>query len=75
MKLHLKDFAFDRRNGTFAWKAIGEGDIDWIEVRRALADIKYAGYATTEVSGGDAPYLKDVAARVDRFLAGQKPVG
>lgn len=75
VKLHLKDFNFDRRNGTFAWKAIGEGDIDWIEVRRALQDIKYSGYATTEVSGGDAAYLKDVAARVDRFIAGQKPVG
>jgi hexulose-6-phosphate isomerase len=75
VKVHLKDFNFDRRNGTFAWKAIGEGDIDWIEVRRALSEIKYAGYVTTEVTGGDAAYLKDVAARVDRFLAGQKPVG
>ena len=75
VKVHLKDFTFDRRNGTFAWKAIGEGDIDWIDVRRALDDIKYSGYVTTEVSGGDAAYLKDVAARVDRFLAGQKPVG
>ena len=74
VKLHLKDFAFDRRNGTFAWKGIGEGDIDWIEVRRALQDIQYAGYVTTEVTGGDAAYLKDVGARVDRFLAGQKPV-
>lgn len=75
VKVHLKDFTIDRRNGTFAWKPIGEGDIDWIEVRRALADIKFNGYATTEVSGGDAAYLKEVAARVDRFLAGQKPVG
>ncbi|HET7696242.1 MAG TPA: sugar phosphate isomerase/epimerase family protein [Vicinamibacterales bacterium] len=75
VKVHLKDFTLDRRNGTFAWKPIGEGDIDWIEVRRALDEIKYAGYVTTEVSGGDAAYLKDVAGRVDRFLAGQKPVG
>ena len=74
VKVHLKDFQFDRRNGTFAWKAIGEGDIDWIEVRRALGDIKYNGFVTTEVSGGDAAYLKEVATRVDRFLAGQKPV-
>jgi L-ribulose-5-phosphate 3-epimerase len=73
VKLHLKDFAFDRRNGTFAWKGLGEGDIDWIEVRKALDEIGYAGYATTELSGGDAAYLRDVSARVDRFLAGQKP--
>ena len=75
VKMHLKDFTLDRRAGTFAWKAIGEGDIDWIEVRRALQEIGYAGYVTTEVNGGDAKYLADVAGRVDRFLAGQKPVG
>jgi L-ribulose-5-phosphate 3-epimerase len=74
VKVHLKDFNFDRRNGRFTWKNIGEGDIDWPEVRRALVDIKYAGYVTTELSGGDAAYLKDVSARVDRFLAGEKPV-
>lgn len=74
-KIHLKDFNFDRSNGRFSWKAIGEGDIDWPEVRRALQDIGYAGYVTTEVPGGDAAYLKDVTTRVDRFLAGQKPVG
>jgi len=74
VKVHLKDFNFDRRNGTFAWKAIGEGDIDWVEVRRALQEINYSGFVTTEVSGGDAAYLADVSARLDRFLAGQKPV-
>ena len=73
-KLHLKDFKLDRRNGRFTWTNLGEGDIDWPEVRRALAEIKYAGYATTELSGGDAAYLKDVSARFDRFLAGEKPV-
>jgi L-ribulose-5-phosphate 3-epimerase len=74
VKVHLKDFNFDRPNGRFTWKPIGEGDIDWPEVRRALGDVGYAGYVTTEVSGGDAAYLKEVAARVDRFLAGEKPV-
>jgi hexulose-6-phosphate isomerase len=74
VKIHLKDFAMDRREGRFTWKNIGEGDIDWPAVRQALADIKYNGYVTTELSGGDTAYLKDVSARVDRFLAGQKPV-
>ncbi len=74
VKIHLKDFNFDRRNGRFTWKNIGEGDIDWPEVRRALAEIKYNGYVTTELEGGDAAYLKNVSARVDRFLAGEKPV-
>jgi L-ribulose-5-phosphate 3-epimerase len=74
VKMHLKDFTFDRRNSRFAWKNIGEGDIDWQEVRRALAEIKYSGYVTTELDNGDAAYLKDLSARVDRFLAGEKPV-
>ncbi len=74
VKIHVKDFTIDRRNGTFAWKNLGEGDIDWPDVRRALKDIGYAGYVTTELTGGDAAYLKDVSARVDRFLAGEKPV-
>lgn len=75
VKVHLKDFQFDRGNGRFAWKNLGEGDIDWPEVRRALADIGYSGYVTTEVSGGDAAYLKDLSGRVDRFLAGEKLAG
>jgi L-ribulose-5-phosphate 3-epimerase len=73
-KVHLKDFSLDRQNGTFTWKNIGEGDIDWPEVRRALAEVKYSGFVTTEVNGGDAPYLTDLAGRVDRFLAGEKPL-
>lgn len=74
VRVHLKDFKLDRSAGTFHWKNIGEGDIDWIEVRKALADIGYDNYMTTEIEGGDAAYLKDVSSRLDRFLAGQKPV-
>jgi hexulose-6-phosphate isomerase len=73
VKVHLKDFQLDRSGGRFAWKNIGEGDIDWQEVRRALSDIGYHGWMTTEISGGDAAYLKDVVARLDRFLAGHRP--
>jgi len=72
-KVHLKDFQLDRPAGRFYWKNLGEGDIDWVEVRRAFDEVGYDGYVTTEIAGGDAAYLKDVAARVDRFLAGQKP--
>ena len=75
VKVHLKDFNFDRQNRRFAFKNIGEGDIDWPEVRKALAEIKYTGFVTTEIEGGDEAYLRDVVARLDRFLAGDKPVG
>ncbi len=74
VKMHIKDFKLDRRSGQFTWPNIGEGDIDWPEVRRALTEIKYTGYVTTELNGGDGAYLKDLSARVDRFLAGEKPV-
>jgi L-ribulose-5-phosphate 3-epimerase len=74
VKVHLKDFQLDRPNGRFNWKNLGEGDIDWVEVRRAFGEIGYDGWMTTEISGGDAAYLKDVVARFDRFLSGQKPV-
>jgi hexulose-6-phosphate isomerase len=73
-KVHLKDFNFDRKQGRFTWKNIGEGDIDWPEVRKALGEVGYNGYVTTELPGGDTAYLTDVARRVDRFLAGEKPV-
>jgi len=72
-KVHLKDFQLDRANGRFAWKNLGEGDIDWPAVRRAFDAVGYRGVFTTELPAGDAAYLKDVSSRVDRFLAGQKP--
>jgi hexulose-6-phosphate isomerase len=73
VRVHIKDFLLERGKGTFAWKNIGEGEIDWPEVRRALNEIGYSGYVTTEIQGGDLAYLKDVSARVDRFIAGEKP--
>jgi L-ribulose-5-phosphate 3-epimerase len=73
-KVHLKDFHLDRPNGRFAWTNIGDGDIDWRDVSRAFDEVGYRGCFTTEVAGGDAAYLKDLAGLVDRFLAGEKPV-
>ena len=72
-RVHIKDFKVDRGKGQFFWKNIGEGDVDWPEVRKALGEVGYDGWVTTEIEGGDAAYLKDVVARFDRFLAGQKP--
>ena len=73
VKVHIKDFKLERGKGTFAWVNLGEGDVDWVETRKALAEVKFEGWVTTEINGGDAAYLKDVVARFDRFLAGQKP--
>jgi L-ribulose-5-phosphate 3-epimerase len=74
VRVHVKDFQLDRGKGQFAWKNLGDGDVDWPEVRKALAEVKYEGWVTAKISGGDAVYLKDVVARLDRIFAGQKPV-
>ena len=75
VKLHVKDFRLDGRNRRYDWTNIGEGDINWPEVRRALTEINYSGYITTELPPRrDAAYLKDLSARLDRFLAGEPPV-
>ena len=74
VRVHVKDFKLDRGKGQFSWKNLGEGDVDWPEVRKALGEVGYEGWITTEINGGDAAYLKDVVARLDRIFAGQKPV-
>jgi L-ribulose-5-phosphate 3-epimerase len=74
VRVHLKDFKLDREKGRFDGKNLGEGDLDWVEVRKAFADVGYDGWMTSEIEGGDAVYLKDVVGRLDRFLAGRKPV-
>lgn len=63
-KVHLKDYS--RRKG---FVNLGEGDVDWPEVRKALDEIGYVGSATVELKGGDQEYLTDVGERVDRLLA------
>jgi hexulose-6-phosphate isomerase len=36
---------------------------------RALAKIKFSGWATAEVGGGDAARLKDISQRMDRVFS------
>jgi L-ribulose-5-phosphate 3-epimerase len=67
-KLHIKDFRF--RKGQTEWVALREGDIDWIEIYKALADVGYQGTATVELDGGDAAYLREVSRRFDLILSG-----
>lgn len=68
VELHLKDFK--RKESGYEWVNLGEGDIDWAEVRRALAETGYSGTATTELEAGDEAYLRDVSRRVDRLALG-----
>jgi L-ribulose-5-phosphate 3-epimerase len=43
--------------------------VNWPQVRRALAEVGYRGYLTTELAGGDAAYLTDLAQRIDKIMA------
>ncbi len=66
VKMHLKDF----HTKTHEFVNLGEGSIDWPEVRKALAEIGYSGSATVELEEGDEAYLRDVSLRVDRLVLG-----
>jgi L-ribulose-5-phosphate 3-epimerase len=74
VRVHIKDFQWDGDHDQFHWKNIGEGDLDWQEVRKALAEVGYEGYVSCEIEPGNAVYLKDVSGRMSRFIDGQKPV-
>lgn len=63
-KIHLKDF----RRSDRAWTPLGEGDVNWPEVRKALGEIGYQGYMTTELEPGDGEYLRDISTRIDKLI-------
>jgi len=66
VRIHLKDF---KRQGN-QWVNLLDGDVNWKEVRKALAEVGYEGYLTPELSGGDEAYLKDLSKRIDKIVAG-----
>ena len=62
VKLDVKGFS--RQQDKFT--AIGEGDIDFADVRSALKEINYHGWVAAEVSGGGPEELKTIAGQMDR---------
>ncbi|MDA1274887.1 MAG: sugar phosphate isomerase/epimerase [Verrucomicrobia bacterium] len=62
-KLDVKDRKKDRTQAK-----IGDGDADWPDVRKALGEIGYRGWAAAEVSGGDKTRLAEVIDRMNRVL-------
>ncbi|HRX78260.1 MAG TPA: sugar phosphate isomerase/epimerase family protein, partial [Pirellulaceae bacterium] len=64
VKLDLKGFS--RKEDKFT--KIGEGDIDWADVRKALAEIKYTGWAAAEVGGGGPERLLEISQNMDRVF-------
>lgn len=62
VKLDLKGFS--RASGKFT--KITEGDIDWADVRAALKEINYVGWAAAEVGGGKQDRLNEISANMDK---------
>ncbi len=63
VKLDVKGWG--KKNG---FCKIGDGDVDWADVRKALKEIGFSGWATAEVGGGGKERLKEIAERMDRAL-------
>jgi len=64
LKVHIKEYKKEKRFGY----PLGEGEIQWPEVRAALVGVGYQGWITAEVPAGDLASMKDVVRRMDRVL-------
>ena len=69
VKLHLKDFTFRQdpalKKRVADFVMLRDGEIDWKEIYRALADIGYQGTATVELGGGDRGSIRRI--QLDRL--------
>lgn len=65
VKVHLKDFKKKERE----WVNLGDGSVNWPEVRKALGEVGFHGFCTAELASGDGAYHKDLSGRIDRLLA------
>ena len=64
VKLDVKGFS--RAENKFT--DIGEGDLPWDQVRKALGDIGFTGWATAEVGGGGLDRLTTVRKQMEKVL-------
>jgi len=61
LKLDIKGFSRARNKFT----PIGEGDIDYADVRKALTEINFHGWLAAEVGGGDLAELTSISKQMD----------
>lgn len=65
VKLDIKDRYWGEPRRSLR---LGEGDVDWAAVRKALPEIGFQGWATAEMPGGDREYLREMLERMNRIL-------
>lgn len=64
VKLDVKDW-----NAESGWVSIGQGEVNWADVRKALAEIRYTGWAAAEVKGGDREQLQTINQQMNEVFA------
>ncbi len=61
-------FDFKGYSKAKEWVAIGEGDENWPDIRKALADVGYHGWATAEIGGCNEKQLRECSAKMNEIL-------
>lgn len=64
VKLDVKGYSRAKQG----WAKIGQGDIDFRDVRKALTEINFVGWCAAEVGGGKMDRLKEISANMDRVF-------
>jgi hexulose-6-phosphate isomerase len=71
--LHIKEFSRKKQDSEGLRKGfgveLGEGDVNWAAVMKAIDEVGYHGWGVLEVPGGDAERLKFLAQRADELFA------
>jgi len=65
VKLDVKDWGVKA-----GFSKIGAGDVDWPDVRKALAEIRFTGWATAEVGGGNRARCAEILANMRKHFLG-----
>ena len=61
-------FDFKGYSHAKQWVPIGDGDENWPEILKALDEVGYRGWATSEVGGGDRRRLSEISKQMDQVL-------
>ena len=65
VKLDVKDWGVKT-----GFSKIGAGDVNWPDVRKALTEIRFTGWATAEVGGGNRARCAEILANMRKHLLG-----